>query len=122
MGTMNISLPDDLKTFIDRRVAERGYGTSSEFIRELLRREQERQQLRTLILQGMASPTASRRTSSSRCRTASTSFASCTARWTLRPIGWCPSLPLRTSSAQSGIERIMTTARQVKSKAHPEAP
>jgi antitoxin ParD1/3/4 len=58
MGTMNISLPDDLKTFIDRQVAERGYGTSSEFIRELLRREQERQQLRNLILEGMASPPA----------------------------------------------------------------
>jgi antitoxin ParD1/3/4 len=58
MGTMNISLPDDLKTFIDHQVAERGYGTSSEFIRELLRREQERQQLRSLILEGMASPRA----------------------------------------------------------------
>jgi antitoxin ParD1/3/4 len=56
MGTMNISLPDDLKNFIDRQVAERGYGTSSEFIRELLRREQERQHLRSLILEGMAAP------------------------------------------------------------------
>lgn len=58
MGTMNISLPDDLKAFIDRQVTERGYGTSSEFIRELVRRELERQQLRNLILDGMASPKA----------------------------------------------------------------
>jgi antitoxin ParD1/3/4 len=58
MGTMNISLPDDLRNFVDRQVAERGYGTGSEFIRELLRREQERQQLRSLILEGMASPKA----------------------------------------------------------------
>ena len=58
MGTMNISLPDDLRDFVDRQVAERGYGTSSEFIRELLRRELERQQLRNLILDGMASPKA----------------------------------------------------------------
>lgn len=56
MGTMNISLPDDMKDFIDRQVAERGYGTTSEFLRDLIRREQERQQLRGLILEGMASP------------------------------------------------------------------
>ena len=56
MGTMNISLPDDMKNFIDRQVAERGYGTSSEFLRDLIRKEQERQQLRGLILEGMASP------------------------------------------------------------------
>jgi len=58
MGTMNISLPDDMKEFIDRQVAERGFGTSSEFLRDLIRREQERQQLRNLILDGMASPIA----------------------------------------------------------------
>jgi len=56
MSTMNISLPDDMKAFIDRQVAERGYGTSSEFLRDLIRREQERQQLKGLILEGMASP------------------------------------------------------------------
>lgn len=58
MGTMNISLPDDMKDFIDRQVAERGYGTSSEFLRDLIRKEQERQHLRSLILEGMASPRA----------------------------------------------------------------
>ena len=56
MGTMNISLPDDMKDFIDRQVAERSYGTSSEYVRELIRREQERLHLRNLILEGMASP------------------------------------------------------------------
>lgn len=56
MGTMNISLPDDMKDFIDRQVAERGYGTSSEFLRDLIRKEQERQEVRSLILEGMASP------------------------------------------------------------------
>ncbi|MCG5479428.1 MAG: type II toxin-antitoxin system ParD family antitoxin, partial [Ensifer alkalisoli] len=34
MGTMNISLPDHLKSFVDEQVAGRGYGTSSEYIRE----------------------------------------------------------------------------------------
>lgn len=56
MGTMNISLPDDMKDFIDRQVTERGFGTSSEFLRDLIRREQDRLQLRNLILEGMASP------------------------------------------------------------------
>jgi hypothetical protein len=38
---MNISLPDDLKSFVDARVAGR-YSTSSEYVRELIRREQDR--------------------------------------------------------------------------------
>lgn len=56
MGTMNISLPDDMKEFIDRQVSERGYGTSSEFLRDLIRKEQERQHLRQLMLDAVASP------------------------------------------------------------------
>jgi antitoxin ParD1/3/4 len=56
MTTMNISLPDEMKEFIDRQVAERGYGTSSEFLRDLIRREQERLHLRNLMLEAMASP------------------------------------------------------------------
>ncbi|HTH77953.1 MAG TPA: ribbon-helix-helix protein, CopG family [Ramlibacter sp.] len=56
MSTMNISLPDEMKAFIDRQVAERGYGTSSEFLRDLIRREQERLHLRNLMLEAMAAP------------------------------------------------------------------
>lgn len=55
MSTMNISLPQDMKAFVDEQVAKRGYGTSSEYVRDLIRREQDRQQLRRLILDGMAS-------------------------------------------------------------------
>lgn len=56
---MNISLPESLKSFIDDQVTERGYGTSSEYVRELVRRDQQRQQLRALLLTGAASaPTA----------------------------------------------------------------
>jgi antitoxin ParD1/3/4 len=58
MSTMNISLPDDMKEFIDRQVSERGYGTSSEFLRDLIRKEQERLHLRSLMLQAMSSPRA----------------------------------------------------------------
>jgi len=55
MGTMNISLPNTLKSFVEEQVSSRGYGTSSEYVRELIRKEQERQQLRSLLLDGAAS-------------------------------------------------------------------
>lgn len=58
MSTMNISLPDSLKAFVDSRVTEGGYGTSSEYVRELIRTDQDRRQLRTLLLQGAASAPA----------------------------------------------------------------
>jgi antitoxin ParD1/3/4 len=39
--TMNISLPVSLKEWIEEQVSERGYSTASEYVREVLRREQE---------------------------------------------------------------------------------
>jgi antitoxin ParD1/3/4 len=59
MTTMNISLPGALKSFVDEQVAGRGYGTSSEYVRELIRKDQERQSLRRLLLKGAASPPVS---------------------------------------------------------------
>jgi antitoxin ParD1/3/4 len=56
MSTMNISLPDSLKSFVDDQVSQRGYGTSSEYVRELIRKDQDRLQLRGLLLAGAASP------------------------------------------------------------------
>ncbi|MFN0012756.1 MAG: type II toxin-antitoxin system ParD family antitoxin [Phycisphaerales bacterium] len=41
--TMNISLPPALKKWIDRRVDEDGFGTSSEFVRHILRETWERE-------------------------------------------------------------------------------
>jgi antitoxin ParD1/3/4 len=58
MSTMNISMPDTLKSFVDEQVSQRGYGTSSEYVRELIRRDQERQQLRNLMLAGVGSAPA----------------------------------------------------------------
>ena len=52
MSTMNISLPEALKDFIDDQVATRGYGSSSEYVRDLIRKEQDRQKLRALLLEG----------------------------------------------------------------------
>ena len=59
MSTMNISLPDSLKSFVDEQVSERGYGTSSEYVRELIRKDQDRQRLRGLLLAGAATAPAS---------------------------------------------------------------
>jgi antitoxin ParD1/3/4 len=55
MATMNISLPDSLKSFVDEQVADRGYGTNSEYVRDLIRKEQDRERLRALVLEGAAS-------------------------------------------------------------------
>jgi antitoxin ParD1/3/4 len=57
MSTMNISLPDALKSFVDEQVAKRGYATSSEYVRELIRADQDRERLRELLLDGASSKT-----------------------------------------------------------------
>jgi antitoxin ParD1/3/4 len=54
MSTMNISLPETLKSFVDQQVVGRGFGTSSEYVRELIRKDQDRQKLRRLLLDGAA--------------------------------------------------------------------
>ncbi len=59
MSTMNISLPDSLKGFVDDQVSERGFGSSSEYVRELIRKDQDREQLRGLLLEGAESSIAS---------------------------------------------------------------
>jgi antitoxin ParD1/3/4 len=58
MPTMNISLPESLRNFVETQVDERGYGTTSEYLRELIRKEQDRLQLRGLLLEGAASAPA----------------------------------------------------------------
>lgn len=55
---MNISLPDALKSFVDEQVQVRGFGTSSEYLRELIRKDQDRLQLRGLLLAGAESAPA----------------------------------------------------------------
>ncbi len=58
MSTMNISLPDSLKAFVDEQVSVRGYSTSSEYVRELIRKDRDRLHLRGLLLDGAASEPA----------------------------------------------------------------
>ena len=58
MSTMNISLPDSLKSFVDEQVTQRGYGTSSEYVRELIRKDADVLHLRGMLLKGAASAPA----------------------------------------------------------------
>lgn len=55
---MNISLPEELKIFVDQHLQAQGYGTSSEYIRELIRRDRARVQFREELMQGVRSGAA----------------------------------------------------------------
>ncbi|MGD0732714.1 MAG: type II toxin-antitoxin system ParD family antitoxin [Terracidiphilus sp.] len=61
MPTMNISLPENLKDFVESQVQSGDYSSVSEFMRTLVRREQkdrEREQLELRILEGLGSGNA----------------------------------------------------------------
>jgi antitoxin ParD1/3/4 len=59
MATMNISLPDPMKAWIEAQSATGRYSNASDFVRDLVRREQERHEkiaaMQALIDEGMAS-------------------------------------------------------------------
>lgn len=55
MSTMNISLPSTLKSYVDEQVSQGLYGTSSEYLRELIRKDKDRLHLRSLLVAGAAS-------------------------------------------------------------------
>ena len=58
MTTMNISLPDSMRAFIEQKVVQGGYSTASEYIRQLVRDDQKQaaqQRLEQLLLEGLDS-------------------------------------------------------------------
>lgn len=55
MATMNISITDDLKQFVDEQVAAQSYTSTSEYLRDLIRRQRDAQQLRQMLLDGLNS-------------------------------------------------------------------
>lgn len=59
MSTMNISLPEGLRAHVEQKVKTGAYGTNSEYVKDLIRKDLEREQLRNLILEGLESPPAS---------------------------------------------------------------
>jgi antitoxin ParD1/3/4 len=56
MQSMNISLPDPLKEFVDGQIAQGRYSSASEYVRELIRADEKRkaeEQLEALLLEGL---------------------------------------------------------------------
>ena len=56
MQSMNISLPDPMKEFVDGQVAKGRYSSASEYVRELIRADERRKaedQLEELLLEGL---------------------------------------------------------------------
>ncbi len=61
MTTLNISLPDEMKRFVECQVAQGGYSTSSEYLRELIRQDQKRraqEKLEAKLIEGLRSGAA----------------------------------------------------------------
>jgi antitoxin ParD1/3/4 len=42
--TMNVSLPETMKAFVEERLTTDGYGTVSEYVRDLIREDQKRRE------------------------------------------------------------------------------
>ena len=58
MTTLNISLPESMREFIDQQIDQGGYSTASEYIRHLIRQDQEKaekKQIEKLLLEGLNS-------------------------------------------------------------------
>jgi antitoxin ParD1/3/4 len=58
MSSLNISLPQSLKDYVEGQVKEGSYSTPSEYVRELLRQDQKRraaEKLEALLLEGLNS-------------------------------------------------------------------
>ncbi len=60
MTTMNISLPEEMKLFIEKEMTEGHYSSVSEYVRALIRerqKQQAREKLDALLLESMQSGT-----------------------------------------------------------------
>lgn len=64
MAQMNVSIPDKLKGWAEARVAEGRYSSTSDYIRDLVRRDQEREEklkrLRAALDEGLTSGASDR--------------------------------------------------------------
>lgn len=60
--SLNISLPEALKEFVQERVAEKAYSNPSDYVRALIREDQKRraeEKLEQLLIEGLESGPAS---------------------------------------------------------------
>jgi antitoxin ParD1/3/4 len=59
MESMNISLPEPLKQFVDGQIAQGRYSSASEYVRELIRADEKRkaeEELEAKLLEGLNGP------------------------------------------------------------------
>ena len=59
MTTMNISVPDEMKAFVEAQMSQEGYASASEYLRALIRDAQKRrakQELEAKLLEGLQGP------------------------------------------------------------------
>jgi antitoxin ParD1/3/4 len=57
-STMNVALPAQMRAYVTKRVESGQYGNTSEYVRELIRRDQREQdmaRLRAMVEEGLAS-------------------------------------------------------------------
>lgn len=59
MATMNVSLPDPMKEWVDAQTRTGRYSNASDYVRDLIRRDQERAdklaELQRLVMEGLES-------------------------------------------------------------------
>ena len=59
MTTMNISLPDEMKAYVEAQMASDGHAPASEYLRALIREDQgrrARRELENMLLEGLQGP------------------------------------------------------------------
>lgn len=65
MPTLNISLPESMRTYIEEQMKTGGYSTTSEYMRALIREDQKRraqERLESMLLEGLGSGDAKKMT------------------------------------------------------------
>ena len=66
MATMNVSLPDPMKDWVEQQTKSGRYSNASDYVRDLIRRDQDREhkiaQMQALVSEGLASGTGTRTT------------------------------------------------------------
>ena len=58
MGSLNVNMPDDLRRYVNERTKKGGFGTPTEYVRHLIRKDKEdaaERELERLVLEGIKS-------------------------------------------------------------------
>ena len=53
MATMNVSLPDPMKEWVEAQIEGGHYSNSSDYVRDLIRRDQEYQDKREILMKAL---------------------------------------------------------------------